>query len=49
MIPCKPTACDDTSRLCNPIESSEAQTRRSSAWPQRPGAAAALGYADILS
>ena len=27
MIPCKPTACDDRSRLCRAIVSSEAQAR----------------------
>ena len=31
MIPCKPTACDDMSRLCRPIESDEARARRGAA------------------
>ena len=31
MIPCKPTACDDRSRLCRAIESDEAQARRGAA------------------
>ena len=31
MIPCKPTACDDRSRLCRAIESGKAQVRRGAA------------------